>query len=307
MNDGYMEKQYSLENLLQIQNVLKILKDKLSLWLKSFIELIPNILLAGLVFCFFYLLALGLRKISPKIFSKISSNLAINNLLQTTLHMLILILGLFVALSILNLDKAVTSLLAGAGVIGIALGFAFQETSANFISGVLIAFRKPYTYNDIVKVEDILGKVEAINLRSTILTTFDGQHVVIPNRIMFTNPLWNYTKTSNRRVDLLCGVAYDSDLDLVEDTVRHALQSIKDRDESKDIEFYYDAFADSSINFSARVWIKYPYKANYLLAKHQMVKNIKKAFDDKGIVIPFPIRTLDFPQGIQTKVSELKK
>jgi len=111
-------------------------------------------------------------------------------------------------LSILKLNTAVTSILAGAGIIGLALAFAFQDIAANFISGIFISFRRPLRVGDIVKVKDYMGKVEEINLRDTILRTFQGQTVIIPNKEVFQNPIENFSRLGKRRIDLWIGVSY---------------------------------------------------------------------------------------------------
>ena len=90
-------------------------------------------------------------------------------------------------------------MLAGAGVVGLALAFAFQDIAANFISGIFISFRKPLHIDDIVKIGDYMGRVEEINLRDTVLRTFQGQMVIIPNKNVFQNPIENYSMLGKRR------------------------------------------------------------------------------------------------------------
>ena len=131
-------------------------------------------------------------------------------------------------------------------------------------------------------------------MRTTSLTTFDGLEVIIPNKTMFTETFINYTTTPKRRVDLSVGVSYGDDLEKVEEITINALQDVPNRINNKDVEFYYEEFDSSSINFVARVWIHYPGNQSFLMARHEMVKRIKKAFDKSNITIPFPIRTMDF-------------
>ncbi len=98
---------------------------------------------------------------------------------------MVIALGFLFALSIVNLDKTVTSILAGVGVIGLALGFAFQDIAANFISGLFMASNKPFQIGDIIEVEGITGKVTAIKLRTTEMKTFQGNDVIIPKIVIF--------------------------------------------------------------------------------------------------------------------------
>jgi small conductance mechanosensitive channel len=285
-----------------IGKMYSILEDKIVSWVESGIELLPNLVMAIIVFALFFVVAKIVKNISFRLLNRATENVAVHKLLSSVLSMIVLVVGLLVALEILNLSKAVTSMLAGAGVIGIAIGFAFQESSANFISGFFIAFRQPYRVGDIIKSESIMGIVDRINMRSTVIRTFDGQDVLIPNRTVFTNPIWNYSNTGQRRIVLEVGVGYEEDLDKVEKVAQEALEDVKDRDKNEPLNFYYEEFGGSSINFRIQYWIQYPDGGDFLASRHDAVKKIKKAFDQADINIPFPIRTLDMSDKLMEKI-----
>lgn len=279
---------------LDLKSALILLGEKVTTWYELAIKSIPNILAALVVIILFLLLAKSFRKVTRRIFPKMTRNKAVSNLLTSITYFCIILLGLFISLEILNLEKTVTSLLAGAGVIGLALGFAFQESASNFVSGILIAYREPYQLGDIVEIEDFFGEVTNINLRTTSITTFQGLEVIIPNKDMFTKPFINFTTTPKRRLDLTVGVSYADDLEKVTKITQEALQNITGRIKEHEIEVFFKEFGSSSINFDVRMWVKYPRNQAYLKARHESVIAIKKAFDENGITIPFPIRTLDF-------------
>ncbi len=206
-------------------------------------------------------------------------------------------LGLVIGLNVLKLNQAVTSFLAGAGIIGLALGFAFQDIPANFISGIIIAFRKPIKLGDVIETNGYSGFVRNIQLRATIIETFQGLHVIIPNRMIFQNPMTNYTMTDYRRVDLFIGISYAEDLERVKEIT---LEAIKDNpylveDDGKERDLTYEGFGNSSIDFRLMFWILYtPEEPNYLQARYHAIMAIKKAYNENDITISFPIRTLDF-------------
>ncbi|MEX0648198.1 MAG: mechanosensitive ion channel family protein [Balneolaceae bacterium] len=194
----------------------------------------------------------------------------------------------------LNLDGTVTSLLAGAGIIGLALGFAFQDIAANFISGVLLSTRHPFGIGDIIETNEFFGTVQKLNLRNTIILTPQGQIVYIPNKAVFENPFTNYTKNGERRIDLACGISYGDDLEKVKEVTLKAVSGIEHRDKNRDVEFFYSEFGDSSINFLVRFWVNFHLHKDFWEPQSEAIMAIKKAFDDNDIMIPFPIRTLDF-------------
>lgn len=268
-------------------------------WYEYIISMLPNFVLAIIVVILFALLAKFARNLSEKLLNRVSDKPVVNGLLSTTTYIVVLTVGLFIALNVLQLEKAVSSLLAGAGIIGLALGFAFQNISANFISGVIIAFRKPFSVNDIIESHNHMGRVEAINLRSTVIETFQGLHVIIPNQEVLNKALTNYTRTHIRRIDLEIGVSYSEDLQKVKEVTLETIKSLDFVLSDKPIELYYEEFGDSSINYLLVFWIEYPDEPGYLSGRSEAIMAIKAAYDKAGITIPFPIRTLDFKNKLE--------
>lgn len=277
-----------------INDAIKKVYDKLAGWIEGFIIMLPNLLVAVLIFVAFYIVGGLVRRTLTRPLSRFSKSKALIGLLLNLIFVGFLATGLFIALSVLQLDKAVTSLLAGAGIIGLALGFAFQDIAANFISGVLLAVRRPILVGDIVETNEHYGTVVSINLRSTVLRSMQGQHIHIPNKDIFSKPIVNYSTEGRRRIDLECGVSYGDDLEKVKRVTLEAIRSIDYLADRNDITFFYKEFGESSINFSVRYWVKFTRQPDYLMAQSDGIMNIKKAFDAHDITIPFPIRTLDF-------------
>lgn len=289
-----------------LTKAIDILTNKLQGWLESLTSMLPNFVVAVIVLIVFFFLAKGTKAIASRLFKKFYDKPAIQNLFSTIIYIAVLSIGLMVALNVLHLKQTVSSLLAGAGILGLALGFAFQDISANFISGVLIAIRKPIQVGDIIKVQDYMGTVEEINLRVTIIKTFQGLHVIIPNKDIFQNPLTNFTKTNERRIDIEVGVSYGDDLDKAKEVALGAVKQLPYLLEDREVNLYYTGFGDSSINFVLHLWIQYPEQPGFLEARSEAIMAVKRAFDENDITIPFPIRTLDFGIKGGETLSEMK-
>jgi small-conductance mechanosensitive channel len=204
------------------------------------------------------------------------------------------LIGVFIALGILNLDGTVKSLLAGAGIIGLALGFAFQDIASNFISGMLLSIRHPFGIGDIIDTNGYYGTFVKMNLRNTVLLTPQGQRVFLPNKMVFESPFENYTSESRRRIDLSCGDSYGDDLEKAKKLAIQAVESINSYDTTRPVELYYNEFGDSSINYVIRFWVNFNTNNDFWNAQSDAIMAIKKLYDDEDIMIPFPIRTLDF-------------
>lgn len=278
---------------MNLSGVFNDLIDKLEGWLAALILLLPNFVAAVLVVIAAALLARVARRAVGGVLRHTGTTPTVAHLLATISYVGVLAVGLFVALGILGLDTAVTSLLAGVGIIGLALGFAFQDLASNFIAGVLLSIRRPFVEGNLIEHDGHFGMVTEINLRSTRLRTLQGQVVIIPNAEVFTNAVTNFS-TGERRVDLQCGVAYGDDLEGARDTVLAAVRGLMAVDTTRPIEFFYEEFGDSSIDFVVQFWITFNAQPDFLRARSDAIIAIKKALDDGGFTIPFPIRTLDF-------------
>lgn len=277
-----------------ISQAFQALWSKLYGWLESGVTMLPNFALAVVVtLAFAYLSRLACRA-SRAGLKRFTDNDALASLVGTIARIAVLLIGVFTALSLLHLQKTVTSLLAGLGVVGLALGFAFQDIAANFISGAILAFRGPFRTGDIIEIDGYTGTVKDVRLRQTVLRTFDGLTVVLPNKHVFQNALTNYTRTDERRVDITVGVAYDSDLEQVRKAATEAVEELEGRDTSREIDCLFTGFGGSSIDLELRLWLKQADQRGWLLARSEAIIRVKAAFDAEGIVIPFPIRTLDF-------------
>lgn len=280
--------------------------QKLEGWLDSFINMLPNMAVTLLLLIIFLLLAKFGSKLFRKLFYKASNNEALGQLFSTFVYAIILGIGFFIMLGVLGLNKALTSLLAGIGVIGLALGFAFQDIAADFISGIILAFRRPFKIGDIIQVKDIMGKVSKTDLRVTVVESFQGQEVYIPNKDVLQSAIYNFSILEKRRIDIAVGVSYAEDLDNVEDVVLSTIKNLDGVIDKELMVFDYAEFDSSSINFNIRFWIEYPGEPSYFKMKNKAIKAIKSAFDEEGITIPFPIRTLDFGIKGGQNLSEMK-
>lgn len=289
----------------EFERPIEVVTNKVESWIEVLVDMIPNMLLSVILLILFIVLSRLVRKLFIKVFRKSSDNKALEGLFSTIIYYAMLGIGLFIILDILNLNKAVTSLLAGVGVVGLALGFAFQDIAANFVSGIILAFRKPFMIGDVVVVGDLMGIVDRTNLRVTVIRTYQGQEVYVPNKDVLSNPITNYSVLEQRRIDLAVGVSYGDDLHKVRDLVLNTLQNMEGVIRKEDMIFTYKEFGDSSINFEIKFWIKFPDNPSFLEMRSKAIMAIKDAFDEHDITIPFPIRTLDFGIKGGEKLSEM--
>jgi small conductance mechanosensitive channel len=271
---------------------------KVTAWAEAAVVMLPNFGAAVLVVLIGAVVSKWAQRVVRRLLQRPLKNSSLSDLLSGLVRLALMSIALFVALGMLNLDKAVTSLLAGVGVVGLALGFAFQDIAANFMSGIIMAVRRPFYVGDQVEIAGHHGKVQGIQMRATALETLDGLDIQIPNKDVFQNAIINYTKTDFRRVEISVGTAYGNDMETVRRIILEAVRDVPLRDSKREPEVFFTEFGDSSINSEVRIWITESIERSYKHVHSEAMIAIKKAFDKNGITIPFPIRTLDFGAGV---------
>jgi small conductance mechanosensitive channel len=278
-----------------IEKAWNLLAGKVMGWVRDFVLLLPNLAVAVAVLIGFWFLAKLARNLLHRLLRRVSHSEQVNRVLGQAVFLALVATGLFIALGILGLQKTVASLLAGAGILGLALGFAFQDIAANFMAGIYLSIEHPFRVGHLIASKDIQGIVKRVHLRWTEIRTPQGQIILVPNKQVFENPITNFSSTGQRRVDLKAGVSYGDDLDKVKRTALQALEQVPSRKPDTEVELFFEDLSDSSINLVARFWIDFTSKqSDYLQAKSDAIERLKKAFDENGITMPFPTRTLDF-------------
>ena len=278
---------------MDLEKAFNLIMSKLNSWLTDLIKMLPNLLLATFILILGIYGAKLIRNFAKKTIHKYSPTSTLAGLAVNFVYIFAIGLVLFITLKILHLDGTITTMLASAGVIGLALAFAFQDIASNFISGIFISFRKPFNVGDMIKIKDYTGNVVEIKLRDTTILTFQGQYVTIPNKDVFQNPIENFTRYGKRRIDIKGGVSQGDDLNKASRVALEALENI-DGIIKEDTTFSYDGLGESTIDFTVRIWSITGVQPGYLKVLNDAIISIKEAFEQNDISMPFPIRTIDF-------------
>ena len=279
---------------LQLETFWQLINEKLERWVEASIKHLPNIAVAIFIAMAFGLLAKIVGNLAHRVLSRTFDSTQIVGLLTSIIKVAIATAGIFIALDFIGLRGTVTSLLAGAGIVGLAIGFAFQDITENLIAGIAMGVRKPFQIGDVIEAEGVFGNVEAINLRNTHVMTFFGQREIIPNKILFRNILTNYSVNGHRRIEVPVGISYADDPQQAAEVLTEAVNEFDFVIRKEETGVWAESFGDSSINLLVWFWIEYPGEPGFLAARHQVIVAIQRALSDANILIPFPIRTLDF-------------
>lgn len=219
----------------------------------------------------------------------IGERLSRHNLILLRRAVFYAILTLFLISALRELGFKLHVLLGAAGIFSVAIGFASQTSVSNLISGLFLLGEQPFAVGDVIKIGDKTGEVLSIDPLSVKLRTFDNLYVRIPNETLIKSEVTTLSKFPIRRFDLLLGVAYKEDIK----RVKQILFDVADQNplalEEPQPIFIFQGFGESSIDLQFSVWSK---QENFLALKNALQMEIKSAFDEHGIEIPFPHRTL---------------
>lgn len=250
-------------------------------------ELILGYLLQlGAAIIIFYIgriIAKGLSRLLERGLVARSIDKAVIAFLVSIVYAVLMIATVLMALSQIGVQT--TSFIAILGAAGLAIGLALQGSLANFASGILIILFRPFKAGDFIDGGGVSGTVEKIEIFQTQMKTPDNKRVIVPNAQITGSPITNYSAEPIRRVDLVIGISYDSDLllakKLLEDILKNDERVLADPAFSIKV----GALADSSVNLNVRPWVN---SADYWGVYWDTLEKVKLTFDDNGIGIPFP-------------------
>ncbi len=271
--------------------------------LAGFAASLPRVAIGLVVLALFWLAGKGVKRaLRPRLVDH--QGTSVGQVIASIVNGLVVGLGVLVFLAVAFPAVDVATLLGAGGVAALAAGFAFQDLLENAMSGILLLLRQPFQEGDVIEVEGAVGVVQAITIRETRICRFDRQVMVVPNAQVYKNAIRIQTENPAIRSSVIVGVGYEEDLQHAEDLALDALASVDGVLDDPAPEAFYTDLGGSSINLDLR-YFHAPQQHELRRVQGEVVKAIKQAYDNEGIDIPFPIRTLDAGDSFTEAVRHL--
>lgn len=251
---------------------------------EQFINYLP---LAGIALTVFALVVLSGFAIARMRYpwDRLAPNAFIADIYRQIIRIAFLMGGVVIALDILGATALLSTILGAAGIIGLAIGFAVRDTVENFIASVMLSIRQPFRPNDTVEIEGDMGKVIRLTSRATILLSFDGNHIRIPNATVFKSRIVNYSRNDERRFVIDLGVAYDSDLARAQDLALQTVASLPFVIAEPAPAVWIEELGESAVVIKVAGWIR-QHETSFLKARSEAWRLTMTAFEHAGIVMP---------------------
>ncbi|KAB0677732.1 mechanosensitive ion channel family protein [Aureimonas leprariae] len=266
--------------------------SKVESWVVGAQQLLPNILVALVVFALFFAVAWAVQR-SLAAWADKHGRSNLGDVLGSFLKWLVLTVGLLLSLTIVIPSLNPGDLIAGLGIGSVAIGFAFKDILQNWLAGLLILIQRPFDVGDQIILNDFEGTVEWIETRATIITTFDGRRVILPNADVYSSAVMVNTAYRVRRSQYDVGIGYGDDLDEARRVIVEAVRQVEGVDKEKPPETLVWDLAASSVNIRVRWWTDSK-RANTLVVKSAVMLAIKQALDAAGIDMPYPTQVTLF-------------
>lgn len=273
---------------------LSIALDKLQSMVNDTIRLLPNLLLAIIIFIIFWFIAKAFRTLVRNLTKKRRKDRNLALVLGRLAQGLIILVGLFVSLSILIPSFEPGDLVQLLGVSSVAVGFAFRDILQNFLAGILILLTEPFKMDDQIIFKNYEGTVEQIQTRATTIKTYDGRRIVIPNGELFTNSVTVNTAFEKRRLQYDIGIGYGDDIEEAKRLILEVLNNAENVLKDPSPEALVIDLAGSTINIRARWWIEPPRRADALDTIDTVLTAVNNKLVAHGIDLPFPTQQILF-------------
>lgn len=224
-------------------------------------------------------------------------SLLLRDIFSRLLALPIFLIGLYVVLQVAGLTQLAFSLLGGAGVLGIIVGFAFRDIAENFLASLLLSIRRPFRSGDFIDVGGMQGSVQSMNTRSTVLLSSEGNHIQIPNATIFKSTIINYSASPIRRETIEVGVGYDASIARAQEIIMEMLGAHEAVTSEPQPMVLVDSLGAATVNVKAYFWID-ARNFSVLKVKSAILRQIKRVLTEEGISMPDDAREVIFPQGV---------
>lgn len=279
--------------LLDLQPFITGLRNQV----RTVLRLMPLLGLSIIILFIAWLVARLMTRISSRYLQNREMNPLLQTVISRSIGILVFLGGLYLVFQVAGLTSIAFTILGGTGLLGLVLGIAFRDITENFLASIFLSIQKPFDTGDLVKIDDVLGFVQRMTTRTTILMTLSGNHVQIPSATVYKSIIHNYTSSPNRRIDFSFGIGYEDSISLAQETVRQVLEEHPAVLNEPEHLVLVDSLGSATVNLRVYFWIDGT-QYSWMKVKSSVIRLVKLAIQDAGISMPDEAREIIFPRGV---------
>jgi small conductance mechanosensitive channel len=227
------------------------------------------------------------------------------NVIARSIGLIVFLLGLYIVFQIAGLTGIALTIVGGTGLLGLILGIAFRDITENFLSSLFLSVQNPFHTGDLVEIDGTVGFVQLLTTRATVLMTLDGNHVQIPNAIVYKSKIFNYTSNPNRRVAFTVGIGYEDKITTAQELILKLLAEHPAVLNDPEPLVLVDSLGDATVNLQIYFWVN-GREHGLQKVRSSVIRLVKRAFQEANISMPDEAREVLFPEGVSVRMIEPK-
>lgn len=283
----------------------KAIEGMRTLWSRT-VQSIPSIVFGILILVAAWILARLFAAGSRLLLRKRLENPLLRKLASRAIGVLVFLLGLYIFFDVAGLTAVAFTVIGGTGVLGIILGIAFRDITENILASIFLSIQNPFSKGDLIEIEGTIGYVQSLTMRATVLLSFEGNHIQIPNAKIYKGMINNYTSNPKLREDFTIGIAYQDSIPKAQETALRVLTDHPGVQKTPEPWVLVDSLGASTVNLRIYFWIDLS-QHNWLKVKSSVQRLIKKTLLDEGITFPDESRERIFPQKLSVELVSTKE
>ena len=265
----------------------------------GFVQIIPRLIFSIILLIIAHIIGKKISGLIIKRLSKGFNDLLLSNFIGKIAKWIFVLIAIVISMEVLGLANFAGGIIAGAGLSAVVIGFAFKDIGENFLSGIILAFNRPFSIGDVVETEKIAGTILTLDLRVTTIRTYEGYDVYVPNSMIVKNPLINFNKEGKRRFDFTVGIDYDADVNKARSLILDSLHTVKEILQEPAPFIILSELTANSVNLRILFWVDALIaERNLLEVKGEVIEKTVLAFKEGGVKIPYDSVQIQFGKGI---------
>jgi len=259
--------------------------------------LAPLVVVSLIILLVFWLLSRVAARLTRHALRRRLTSPLLVNIAARALALPVILIGVYLVLQLAGLTRLAVTVLGGTGLVGIVVGLAFREIAENSLASILLSVRNPFRTGDWIQVGEHQGIVQNLNMRTTILLTLDGNHVLIPNSVVFKSVVTNFSSNPARRAEFSVGIGYSDSIVKAQDVMLGALRAHPAVLATPEPAAIVDELGASTVNIRVQFW--FDGKAYSIFkVRSSLMRQVKRALQDAGVSMPDAAREIIFPEGV---------
>jgi small-conductance mechanosensitive channel len=257
----------------------------------------PFFLLALVIFAIACLAGVVATRRSRRLLQRRIDAPLLREVVAHTIGFLVLVIGVYLVLRVSGLTRLALTVMGGTGLVGLVIGIAFRDITENFLASIFLSMQRPFRGGDLVEIVGVLGYVQRLTVRTTVLMTLEGNHVQIPNATVYKNTIRNYTSNPNRREDFVVGIDYNMPIARAQEIALAAIAQHPAVLKDPEPWVLADDFGSATLNLRVYFWLN-GREHSWLKVRSSVIRLVKRSLQAGGIKLPDSAREVIFPQGV---------